>query len=573
MQLILIHEKENMTDRDGRYLRFALSGELTAGVVLDGLGSVVLQSQVPGLNRVTRSLNLELFSKKRLSNIVFAIPKSWNCEHRAKAHNIITYSDNIHLRSEVLRKSRRDGWFIISNGQFATQINIEMLSKLLTDIQADVVAVNVKPQLLAYREKVRITAQNKVAGFRRLYFDSAEPAPFPIVQPHHIFIKTNFFSQLMTDSTLPCNFSVFVKLCRAKDLKMQAVNVAGLVLDLETEDGLLTLCGKRLSEIRSTRFEIRKSKKMYKDARLIGKVLLGENVSIGPKVIIIGPTIVGDNVTIEKEAVIYSSLIGSNVSILPGQFIQNRVIMSTEFGRKHEVESISYYASPICSNEYFLNRLKAEQSPFRNWPGFSYARCFKRIIDFFAAIIILAIFAPIIPFIALAIKISSPGPIFFKDKRQGLHGKVFYCLKFRTMTVGAAKIQEKLRVISEVDGPQFKMTDDPRLNAVGRFLRETYIDEIPQFLNVLIGQMSAVGPRPSPESENTLCPSWRDARLSVRPGITGLWQVCRTRQPMKDFQEWIYYDTKYVRDLSLKMDLRISWQTIKKMIDKFITQF
>jgi lipopolysaccharide/colanic/teichoic acid biosynthesis glycosyltransferase len=141
------------------------------------------------------------------------------------------------------------------------------------------------------------------------------------------------------------------------------------------------------------------------------------------------------------------------------------------------------------------------------------------------------------------------------------------------MKLGADKMQDKLRFVSQVDGPQFKIDDDPRISTVGRFLRETYLDEIPQFINVLLGQMSVVGPRPSPESENTLCPFWRDARLSVRPGITGLWQIFRTRQPMKDFQEWIHYDTEYVRNLSLKMDLWISWKTTKKLFDNFISQF
>jgi lipopolysaccharide/colanic/teichoic acid biosynthesis glycosyltransferase len=210
---------------------------------------------------------------------------------------------------------------------------------------------------------------------------------------------------------------------------------------------------------------------------------------------------------------------------------------------------------------------------FRTWSRFSYARSFKRIADVIAAIIVLVLFIPVMPIIALAIKLSSPGPIFFKDKREGLHGKTFNCLKFRTMVVGADKIQDRIRVLNQVDGPQFRMEYDPRVSTVGRFLRNTYIDEIPQFVNVLVGQMSVVGPRPSPESENTLCPFWHDARLSVRPGITGLWQVCRTRQRMKDFQEWIYYDTKYVKNLSLKMDLQIFWQTIKKTLENFIDQF
>jgi lipopolysaccharide/colanic/teichoic acid biosynthesis glycosyltransferase len=220
-----------------------------------------------------------------------------------------------------------------------------------------------------------------------------------------------------------------------------------------------------------------------------------------------------------------------------------------------------------------LTQKNSPVSRFRTWPKFSYASCFKRVADVVAAIVVLVLFAPVLPVIALAIKLSSRGPVFFKDERQGLHGRDFFCLKFRTMMVGADNIQEKLRVVSQVDGPQFKMENDPRVSSIGRFLRETYLDEIPQFFNVLTGQMSLVGPRPSPEAENTLCPSWRDARLSVQPGITGLWQVLGTRQPTKDFQEWIHYDIEYVRNLSLKTDLWICWETVKKLISKFVGQF
>jgi lipopolysaccharide/colanic/teichoic acid biosynthesis glycosyltransferase len=219
------------------------------------------------------------------------------------------------------------------------------------------------------------------------------------------------------------------------------------------------------------------------------------------------------------------------------------------------------------------DRRNSGRSNFRHWPKFSYVRFLKRILDIAVSVIVLVLFAPVLPIIMLVIKLTSPGPVFFRDTRQGLHGRAFKCLKFRTMQVGAAGMQERLRVLNQIDGPQFMMEDDPRMNVVGKFLRETYIDEIPQFLNVLLGHMSVVGPRPSPESENRLCPFWRDARLSVRPGITGLWQICRTRQPMKDFQEWIHYDVKYVKELSLKLDLWLCWKTAKKMADKFISQF
>jgi len=146
-------------------------------------------------------------------------------------------------------------------------------------------------------------------------------------------------------------------------------------------------------------------------------------------------------------------------------------------------------------------------------------------------------------------------------------------LKFRSMLVQADSMQEQLRFASQVDGPQFKIEDDPRISPVGKFLRDTCIDELPQFLNVLAGQMSIVGPRPSPESENEFCPAWRDARLSVRPGITGLWQVCRTRETSMDFQEWIRYDTEYVRRISFRTDLWICLKTAQMLIFKFLDQF
>jgi hypothetical protein len=126
------------------------------------------------------------------------------------------------------------------------------------------------------------------------------------------------------------------------------------------------------------------------------------------------------------------------------------------------------------------------------------------------------------------------------------------------MKLGADALQAELRGLNEVDGPQFKIKADPRITAIGTLLRKTNIDELPQLLNVLIGQMSLVGPRPSPDGENQLCPAWRRARLSVKPGITGLWQVLRRRdESASDFQEWIYYDVEYAKNMSLWLDLYI----------------
>jgi lipopolysaccharide/colanic/teichoic acid biosynthesis glycosyltransferase len=190
----------------------------------------------------------------------------------------------------------------------------------------------------------------------------------------------------------------------------------------------------------------------------------------------------------------------------------------------------------------------------------------KRTFDIFFSLFALLITLPICVVAAIAIKLYDRGPILFEHKRESVHGKPFGCLKFRTMVRDAEAMKKKLREANQVDGPQFKIALDPRITPVGQFLRKTNIDELPQFINVLLGDMSVVGPRPSPFEENQLCPAWREARLSVKPGITGLWQVSRSRKRgTADFQEWIYYDTQYVDRRSFVLDMRIILLTIKEL--------
>lgn len=190
------------------------------------------------------------------------------------------------------------------------------------------------------------------------------------------------------------------------------------------------------------------------------------------------------------------------------------------------------------------------------------ARAAKRAFDIVFATIALACTLPLYPFIALAIVLEDPGPVFFVHKRETLGGKVFGCIKFRSMRTDADKIKKQLKSQNKADGPQFYIPNDPRLTRVGGFLRSCQLDEIPQFINVLLGHMSVVGPRPSPHEENQFYPPWREARLSVRPGVTGLWQIKRTRAAGTDFQEWIKYDIEYVERATFGLDLYIIWKTI-----------
>lgn len=190
------------------------------------------------------------------------------------------------------------------------------------------------------------------------------------------------------------------------------------------------------------------------------------------------------------------------------------------------------------------------------------ARVFaKRLFDIAFSVIALLLSAPLFPIAMLAIWLEDGRPFFFVHRRQSQGGREFGCIKFRVMRRDAEELKEALQQENHSDGPQFYLPEDPRLLKVGRVLRRWNVDELPQFYNVLRGDMSIVGPRPSPESENQYCPTWREARLSVRPGVTGLWQVCRTRQPQVDFQEWVRFDLDYIERKSWWLDLWIIIRT------------
>ena len=549
MNLVITHRNNGLEKGSGDFLNFAWSNNPLTRLVIDGF----------------RNYSIELSPKT-----ICAVPQEWHVDQDNKyKSSIISYKEDITLPSHFVDskgvKIGRNNWFVISNGRFFTKINKNLLHRILNNVNADVVLINADPHLLGERENIKITDKGQVAGFRRHYTDSVRPCRIPEDWPAYIFLKAEIFEKFLFDNSLSLSFLEILNRCKSSSLEVCALNAGGVMLDLEREDDLLHFCAWILEQKKYSELNKMNSVKIADDSGLKGKVLLGDNVHIDPGAVIIGPAVIGDNTVIEENALIYNSIISSNIVIKSNQSINDSVIPEQYEG----TPAVKSYTKKTN----VMSLLQSSEKCFRKWPKCSYARFIKRIADFIFALIILILFIPLFPFIALAIKLTSPGPIFYGHKRQGLHGKEFNCLKFRTMITGANEIQQKLRHISQVDGPQFKMDNDPRISLVGKFLRETYIDEIPQFINVLLGQMSVVGPRPSPESENTLCPSWRDARLSVRPGVTGLWQLYRTRHPLKDFQEWIHYDTEYVRNLSLRMDWNICWKTAKKMLDTFINQF
>ncbi|HET6897208.1 MAG TPA: sugar transferase, partial [Vicinamibacteria bacterium] len=181
-----------------------------------------------------------------------------------------------------------------------------------------------------------------------------------------------------------------------------------------------------------------------------------------------------------------------------------------------------------------------------------------------AAALALVVLAPVLLVLATLVKLTSRGPVLFTQERGGLNGRPFRMLKFRTMRVGAERERDQLLALNQMDGPVFKIDNDPRVTRFGRFLRRSSLDELPQLFNVLLGHMSLVGPRPLPvgETQGLYGPFRR--RLSVRPGLTCLWQI-RGRNDLS-FQEWMALDLQYVDGWSLGLDLAILLRTVPALL-------
>src|ERR1043166_3363709 len=203
---------------------------------------------------------------------------------------------------------------------------------------------------------------------------------------------------------------------------------------------------------------------------------------------------------------------------------------------------------------------------FRTTPEASWQGVIKQVMDFTGALLFVIICSPFFLLVALLIRLTSHGPVLFRQQRAGLNGAPFTIYKFRTMVTNAEQLQHELAAMNEMKGPVFKVTKDPRITPIGRFLRKYSIDEWPQFFNVLRGEMSLVGPRPLPINEvKRFDDMAHRRRLSVKPGITCLWQVSGRNQ-ITDFRDWVRLDLEYIDNWSLWLDCKILWWTVPTVL-------
>ena len=228
--------------------------------------------------------------------------------------------------------------------------------------------------------------------------------------------------------------------------------------------------------------------------------------------------------------------------------------------------SDTYVTSGLDAAEALARDARAVSPATRAHAGRWLELSLKRLIDMVVASVALVVLSPILALVAFAIILADGRPVLFRQPRAGLQGRSFSIAKFRTMRRGADAEREALRELNEVTGSAaaFKLTSDPRVTSVGRFLRRTSLDELPQLWNVLRGDMSLVGPRPHPFDDVVRYEGWHFRRLTMKPGITGIWQISARRDA--DFDRWVALDLEYIDNWSILLDFKIAFQTIPALV-------
>jgi lipopolysaccharide/colanic/teichoic acid biosynthesis glycosyltransferase/dTDP-glucose pyrophosphorylase len=311
-------------------------------------------------------------------------------------------------------------------------------------------------------------------------------------------------------------------------------------------------------------------------ARIVGPVRIGRGCTIEPGATIIGPALVCDGTHVGRGACVRESYIWEAVRLGARSSVTSSII-----AQDCNIAAGDSFSDAILLGGDTLGRLPAinDGTPRPHRPivltasgrqlwrsGATSYEIVKRALDIIVSGTILLLLSPLLLLLAAAIKLDSRGPVFFRQRRCGRGKREFQMIKFRTMVADAEELKEALRAHNEVEGPMFKIARDPRVTRVGRFLRQTSLDELPQLLNVLSGSMTLVGPRPLAIEEMAWSPKWRDLRLTVRPGITGAWQVSARNDP--GFRPWLLHDIGYVKTRSFRRDLEILFKTVLVFLTK-----
>ncbi len=307
------------------------------------------------------------------------------------------------------------------------------------------------------------------------------------------------------------------------------------------------------------------------DVRFLGPVAAGKGLHLSERATVVGPAVIED-INVGAQSVIVGSIVMRNAQIGAGVHLNHCLV-----GEGAVIEDGVFLRDVVVPMNSRVTRDSAEtipletdirsNAPLLKWmneglsSGLVY-RIAKRAVDLAFAVPALFVLSPLMLLIALAVKLDSPGKVFYTQTRCGKGGKKFSMVKFRTMVSNSDQLKRELKSLNEVDGPTFKLTNDPRVTRIGKLLRETNLDEIPQLINVINGDMSLIGPRPLSMDEMCYNPMWRDTRLRSVPGLTGLWQV--EAHSKAQFSEWIRHDLTYAKNACVSFDTQIFFRTLNR---------
>ncbi len=371
---------------------------------------------------------------------------------------------------------------------------------------------------------------------------------------------------LMAGDTLPTSLPALRAALSAQGVPSRDVTHQGRLVDLGDEPGALALAEHRLlrlvAEVRGgsgapvhAPLVLGHDARIDPTARFVGPVVVGGGACVEAGALVVGPTLVGRGAHVGRAAAVAQCLLVDGARVAAEASVRHRVLADASAAGGAGGAGA---AAAVPQRRQAFGGTPAPSPPLRRG-GYHTA---KAVVEPVVAALLLLLLSPILVTCAALVVLDSGLPVFYGDRREGRAGRPFRCWKFRSMRANAAALQRELAGAQQLDGPQFKMERDPRVTRVGRWLRRLNVDELPQLWNVVRGQMSFIGPRPSPFRENQICIPWRHGRLSVRPGITGLWQVCRHDRASGDFHQWIHYDLLYVRHASLRVDARIFAATL-----------
>lgn len=400
-------------------------------------------------------------------------------------------------------------------------------------------------------ERVLLDGDGRVSRIQRYY----EPVTWPFASGVACSLVPNPRSLGLAELPLTSLSGLRASLAAAgvpsRDFPLPTV-----ALDVGTEAGYLAVIERLLASPTSPRPPLPSTAAVDPTATIRGEVRLDRQVTVEAGAVVIGPAVLGAGCRVGSGAVLAQCVVPPGICVPPGTVARQAVVTLRR-------ERYDGPADVVFQGTADL-RARVQEPDTGSGPLVA-----KRVVELLLSVATLLVLAPLLALIALLIKLDSRGPVLFGHRREGLLARPFRCWKFRTMYEGADAAQRELAAANQLDGPQFKIAADPRVTRLGRWLRRFNLDELPQLLNVITGEMSLVGPRPSPFRENQVCIPWREARLSVQPGITGLWQVCRHDRSSGDFHQWIYYDLLYVAHASPWLDLKILVSTVLSLAGRY----